>query len=86
MLADIEKALKDKEPKSVGKFAHKLVGGAASLRCNRLQESCSRIENWGIQYENHGMDKDDAIKKQAAGLREIQHEVVLFEEMLQKRQ
>ncbi len=86
MLADTEKALEDKDVKSVGHLAHKLVGGAASLMCIGLQEACSRVENWGIQYENYGMDRDEAIKKQTAGLLEVKRQAVLFEEMLKRRQ
>ncbi len=84
-LADIEKALKDKDPTSVGQHAHKIKGGAANLMCCGLQDACKNIEKWGLEYENIGLDKDDMIKKQAGELGRVQNQAMLFTEMLKRR-
>ncbi len=84
-LTEIENALGDKDPKSVGNIAHRIKGGALNIMCNGMENVCRSIESLGLQYENHGMDKDDALKKQAAELDEVKHQAALFKTMLKRR-
>ncbi len=85
-LADVEKALKDKDPTSVGQHAHKIKGSAANLMCCGLKDACKNIEKWGLEYEHTGLGKNGVITKQAAELAKVKKQAILFTEMLKRRQ